>query len=58
MAKIVEGRVAKYKKEVALLDQPFVKNPDESVGELLKSKIASLGENMGITKFSRFQIGS
>ncbi len=56
--KIVEGRIAKYKKEVALLDQPFVKNPDETIGELLKSKIGSLGENMSIRRFSRFQIGS
>jgi elongation factor Ts len=56
--KIVEGRIAKYKKEVALLDQPFVKNPDETIAELLKSKIGSLGENMSIRRFSRFQIGS
>lgn len=56
--KIVEGRVAKFKKEVALLDQPFVKNPDETVGDLLKSKIGSLGENMSIRHFARFQIGS
>jgi elongation factor Ts len=57
VAKIVEGRVAKYKKENALLEQPFVKNPDETVGELLKSTIASLGENMTIRRFARFQIG-
>ena len=50
--------MAKFKKEVALLDQPFVKNPDETVGELLKSKIGSLGENMSIRRFSRFQIGA
>ena len=56
--KIVEGRIAKFKKEVALLDQPFVKNPDETVGDLLKSKIGSLGENMSIRHFARFQIGS
>ncbi len=56
--KIVEGRIAKFKKEVALLDQPFVKNPDETVGDLLKSKIGSLGENMAIRRFARFQIGA
>jgi elongation factor Ts len=55
--KIVEGRVAKYRKEVALLEQPFVKNPDLTVGDLLKEKISNLGENMGIKRFSRFQIG-
>jgi elongation factor Ts len=56
--KIVEGRLAKYRKENALLEQPFVKNPDETVGDLLKSKIASLGENMSIKRFSRFQVGA
>ena len=56
--KIVEGRVAKYRKEVALLEQPFVKNPDVTVGDLLKEKISTLGENMGIKRFSRFQIGA
>ena len=56
--KMVEGRLAKFRKEVALLDQPFVKNPDVTVEELLKSKIASLGENMKIRRFSRFHVGS
>ncbi|HEX9640811.1 MAG TPA: translation elongation factor Ts [Candidatus Krumholzibacteria bacterium] len=55
-AKIVEGRMSKYRKENALLDQPFVRNPDETVGELLKSKIASLGENIIIKRFARFSI--
>jgi len=55
--KIVEGRIAKYRKEVALLEQPFVKNPDLTVGDLMKEKISSLGENMSVKRFSRFQIG-
>jgi elongation factor Ts len=55
--KMVEGRLKKFKKEVALLEQPFVKNPDETVEDLLKSKIGSLGENMIIRRFSRFQVG-
>lgn len=56
--KIVDGRIAKYRKEVALLDQPFVKNPDETIAEFVNSKIASLGENMAIRRFSRFQVGA
>ncbi len=55
--KMVEGRLAKFKKENALMAQPFVKNPDETIELLLKDKIASLGENMVIKRFSRFQIG-
>lgn len=54
--KIVEGRMGKFRKENALLDQPFVKNPDETVGDLLKAKIGSLGENIVIKRFSRFSI--
>jgi elongation factor Ts len=57
-AKMVEGRLKKFKKEVALLDQPFVKNPDETIEELIKSKIGSLGENMTIRRFARFQVGA
>jgi elongation factor Ts len=53
--KMVEGRLKKFKKEVA---QPFVKNPDETISDLLKSKIASLGENMVVRRFARFQIGA
>jgi elongation factor Ts len=55
--KMVEGRLKKFRKENALLEQPFVKNPDMSVDELVKSKIASLGENMKIRRFSRFAVG-
>jgi len=56
-AKIVDGRLAKFRKENALLDQPFVKNPDETIAQLLQSKIAGLGENIIIRRFSRFAIG-
>ena len=55
--KIVEGRIQKVLKEVALLDQSFVKNPDETVGDLVKSKIAKFGENITVRRFARFQIG-
>lgn len=56
--KIVEGRLKKFRKENALLEQPFVKDPDMTIEELVQSKIASLGENMRIRRFARFAIGS
>ncbi len=55
--KMVEGRIAKYYKEVCLLEQPFVKNPDVTIQELLTEKIAKLGENISIRRFSRFEVG-
>ncbi len=55
--KMVEGRLKKFLKENCLLDQPFVKDPDVTVGELLKQKIAELGENIRIRRFVRFQLG-
>jgi elongation factor Ts len=55
--KIVEGKVDKFVAEKALLDQPFVKNPDQTVETLLKSKIAELGENLVIRRFVRYQVG-
>jgi len=55
--KMVEGRIAKYYKEVCLLEQPFVKNPDITIGELLQEKIAKIGENLSIRRFSRFEVG-
>lgn len=55
--KMVEGRIKKFKKENALLEQPFVKDPDMTIDEYVKSKVGSLGENMKIARFARFQIG-
>ncbi|OJV64661.1 MAG: elongation factor Ts [Clostridiales bacterium 38-18] len=55
--KMVEGRIAKYYKEVCLLEQPFIKDPDKTVGELLKEKIAIIGENLSIRRFARFEVG-
>lgn len=56
--KMVEGRLKKFRKENALLEQPFVKSPDMTIEELVQSKIASLGENMKIARFSRFALGN
>ena len=55
--KIVEGKLNKYYQTVCLLEQPFVKNSDQTVQEVLTEKIAKLGENMQIRRFVRFQIG-
>lgn len=55
--KMVEGRIAKYYKEVCLLEQPFVKDPDKSVRDLLNEKTARIGEKLSIRRFSRFEVG-
>lgn len=54
---IVEGMMKKHFAEKCLLDQPFIKNPDQTVGQLLKENIAKLGENMVIRQFSRIELG-
>ena len=58
MQKIVEGKLEKYYSQVCLLDQPFVKNPDKAIKDILTEKIAKLGENMQIRRFVRFQLGA
>ena len=55
--KIVQGKVDKFYSDVCLLEQKYVKDPDMTIQDLLKSKIGSLGENMAIKRFSRYQIG-
>ncbi|WHH58967.1 translation elongation factor Ts [Petroclostridium sp. X23] len=55
--KMVEGRIEKFYKEVCLLEQPFIKDPDKSIKDLLTEKIAKIGENMNIRRFARFEKG-
>lgn len=55
--KIVEGRVGKFYEEAVLLDQPFVKDPAKTVGELVTEKIAKTGERITIRRFTRFKMG-
>ena len=55
--KIVEGKIDKYFAGVCLLDQQFIKNPDQTISELVKSKIAELGENIVIRRFTRYMVG-
>lgn len=54
---IVEGMLKKHFAEKCLLDQPFIKNPDQTVGDYLKENIAKLGENIVIRRFSRMVLG-
>lgn len=54
---IVDGMLKKYFAERCLLDQPFIKNPDMSVGDLVKEANAQLGENIVVRRFSRIQLG-
>lgn len=55
--KIVEGKLEKYYSTACLLDQPFVKNPDQTVKDILTAQIAKLGENLVVRRFVRFQVG-
>ena len=57
VAKMVEGRLNKFFEEICLLEQPFVKNPDIKVKDLLNEKIATIGENIVIRRFVRFERG-
>jgi elongation factor Ts len=55
--KIVEGRISKFFEEVCLLDQPFVKEATFTIDQIVKTKIAKLGENITISRFVRFKVG-
>jgi elongation factor Ts len=55
--RIVEGKLGKFYGEAVLLEQPFVKDPDKTVQELLVEKIAKIGENIQVRRFSRFRLG-
>jgi elongation factor Ts len=56
--KIVEGKLEKFYSTVCLLDQPFVKLPEKTVKEILTEKIAKMGENIQVRRFTRFQLGA
>ncbi len=55
--KIVDGKLNKYFSDVCLLEQAFIKDEDKTIEEVVKEKIASLGENIQVTRFCRFNIG-
>ncbi|MFQ5687802.1 MAG: translation elongation factor Ts [Candidatus Scalindua sp.] len=55
--KIIDGKMESFYKEVCLINQPFVKDNDQTIEDLLKKSIAKLGENIRINRFARFAIG-
>lgn len=57
LGKIIDGRLNKYYEENVLLDQPFVKDPSKTIGELVAEKIASIKENITIRRYTRYKMG-
>jgi len=55
--RIIEGRISKFYEEVCLIEQPFVKEATLTIEQLVKTKIAKLGENISIARFTRFKVG-
>lgn len=55
--KMVEGRIGKFYKEVCLMEQPFIKDPDKTIKQLVTEKIAVIGENINIRRFARYERG-
>lgn len=56
--KMVEGKMEKFLKEICLLDQKFVKDPDVTIQEMITDLIGKMGESISIKRFSRFQVGA
>lgn len=55
--KIVEGKLEKFFEEMCLLDQPFIKEPEKKIKDLITEKVAKFGENIMVRRFVRFQVG-
>jgi elongation factor Ts len=55
--RIVQGKLEKFFEEICLLEQPFVKDPDMSVNQLVSGVVAKLGENIVVRRFQRYQLG-
>ncbi|WP_092068268.1 translation elongation factor Ts [Dendrosporobacter quercicolus] len=55
--KMITGRVEKYYKEVCLLEQAFIKDPDRTVTQLINESISKIGENISVRRFTRYQLG-
>ncbi len=58
MEKMIEGKLAKYYEEVCLLEQGFVKNPDQKISQLIADAVAKMGENVQVRRFARFVLGN
>lgn len=57
LGKIIEGRLNKFYEEAVLVDQPFVKDPSKTIGELVAEKVGSIKENISIRRFTRYKMG-
>ncbi len=57
LAKIIDGRLNKFYEDNVLVDQPFVKDPSKTIGDLVTEKIASIKENISVRRFARFKMG-
>ena len=57
MDKIVTGKIEKFFSQNCLLEQPYVKDPDKTVNELLHEAVGRIGENLGIKRFTRYVLG-
>ena len=55
--KMVEGQISKWMKEICLMDQAFVKNPDKTIDQVQQELVAKIGENIKIRRFTRFELG-
>ena len=57
MEKIVDGKMDKYLSEICLMEQAFVKNPDQKIQDLITQMISTIGENITVKRFVRFEMG-
>ncbi|NOU93401.1 translation elongation factor Ts [Paenibacillus sp. LMG 31456] len=55
--KMVDGRISKYYEEYCLMEQSFIKDPDKKISQLLNEKVSTIGENITIRRFVRFELG-
>jgi elongation factor Ts len=55
--KIVAGKMEKYYSEFVLLEQPFVKNPDQTISQMIAEKVGKIGENIQVRRFTRYKLG-
>ncbi|HEX9737431.1 MAG TPA: translation elongation factor Ts [Thermoanaerobaculia bacterium] len=55
--RIVQGKMEKFYSDSVLLEQPFVKNPDQTVGEMIAERVATIGENIQVRRFARYKLG-
>jgi elongation factor Ts len=55
--KMIDGRIDKFYKETCLLEQPFIKDPDKTITQVITESVAKIGENISIRRFTRYQLG-